>query len=93
MPHDWSAVTLREHLSHTSGLPDYTDDPEFLADVRADPTAYIPPEDLLPYVYGEDLEFTPGSRYQYSNSDNIAVALIVEAATRTSYDDALERYV
>jgi D-alanyl-D-alanine carboxypeptidase len=93
LPDDWSAVTLRELLSHTSGLPDYTDAPEFQADVSADPTAYIPPEDLLPYVYGEDLEFTPGSRYQYSNSDNIAVGLIVEAATGTSYDDALERYV
>jgi len=93
LPDDWSAVTLRELLNHTSGLPDYSKDPQFQADLNEDPTAYFPPDSLLPYVYDEDLEFTPGSQYQYSNSDNVAVALIVEAATGASYDAALERYV
>jgi D-alanyl-D-alanine carboxypeptidase len=93
LPDDWSAVTLRELLNHTSGLPDYSKDPQFQADLNEDPTAYFFPDSLLPYVYDEDLEFTPGSQYQYSNSDNVAVALIVQAATGASYDDALERYV
>jgi len=93
LPDDWSAVTLRELLNHTSGLPDYSKDSQFQADLNEEPTAYFPPDSLLPYVYDEDLEFTPGSRYQYSNSDNVAVALIVEAATGASYDAALERYV
>jgi D-alanyl-D-alanine carboxypeptidase len=39
------------------------------------------------------LRFDPGTKYQYSNSDNIAVALMVEAATGTSYEDLLREQV
>jgi D-alanyl-D-alanine carboxypeptidase len=40
-----------------------------------------------------DLLFDPGSEYHYSNSDNIVVALMVEAATGTSYEDQLRERV
>jgi D-alanyl-D-alanine carboxypeptidase len=93
LPDDWSVVTLREMLSHTSGLPDYTQSEEFQDDVGEDPLRYFAPDELLPYVYDEDLEFTPGTAYQYSNSDNIAVALMAEAATGESYDELLQRHV
>ncbi len=42
---------------------------------------------------GEPLRFTPGSQYRYSNSDNIAVALMAEAATGVRYEDLLRRDV
>jgi D-alanyl-D-alanine carboxypeptidase len=93
LPDDWSAVTLREMLSHTSGLPDYTQDEDFADEVREDPLRYFAPDELLPYVYEEELEFTPGEFYLYSNSDNVAVALMAEAATGEAYDDLLQRYV
>jgi D-alanyl-D-alanine carboxypeptidase len=50
-----------------------------------------PPPDAWTEVTLHDpsLLFDPGSKYQYSNSDNIAVALMVEAATGTSYEDQL----
>ena len=35
----------------------------------------------------DPLEFPPGTKYRYSNSDNIIVGLMVEAATGTSYED------
>ena len=41
----------------------------------------------------EDLLFDPGSEYHYSNSDNIAVALMVEAATNRSYESQLQEHV
>jgi D-alanyl-D-alanine carboxypeptidase len=44
-------------------------------------------------VEGEDLLFDPGSEYKYSNSDNIVVALMVEAATGMSYEDQLRERV
>src|SRR5262249_1305614 len=52
-----------------------------------------PPSALLAFVAKEPLVFTPGTQYLYSNSDNIAVGLMVEAATGTSYEDALEARV
>ncbi len=81
LPDAWSQVTLRQLLNHTSGLPDYTDDPDFVAAVVASFTQAPPPVELLSYVEDEPLRFAPGSEYRYSNSDNIVVGLMIEAAT------------
>jgi D-alanyl-D-alanine carboxypeptidase len=95
LPKAWSKVTLRQLLNHTSGLPDYTGDLEYQKALLASLTKAPPPEKLLTYVYDHDppLLFVPGSKYQYSNSDNIAVALMVEAATGMSYEDLLREQV
>jgi D-alanyl-D-alanine carboxypeptidase len=89
LPQAWSAVTLRQLLNHTSGLPDYLESEALLERIQADPLKPMPPEQLLVYVYDEPLRFTPGSRYQYSNSDNIAVGLMVEATTGRTYEHEL----
>ncbi|WP_392894785.1 serine hydrolase domain-containing protein [Streptomyces sp. LN699] len=93
LPRDWHAVTLRQLLNHTSGLPDYTEDPEFLEILTADPRHRFDSRRLLDYVADEDLRFEPGSRYQYSNSDNIAVALMAEQATGRRYEELLKERV
>jgi D-alanyl-D-alanine carboxypeptidase len=45
-----------------------------------------PPEELLSYVDDEPLNFESGTSYEYSNSDNIVVGLIVEEATGEPYE-------
>src|SRR5215213_7267128 len=95
-PDTWSEVTLRQLLNHTSGLPDYTDSDEFRNALIANPTQPEPPEKLITYAYdlnNGDLLFTPGTQYKYSNSDNIAVALMVEAATGRPYESQLQKQV
>jgi D-alanyl-D-alanine carboxypeptidase len=89
LPAAWSAVTLRQLLSHTSGMPDYTKDPGFLAFLNANPHAYLAPDQILPFVEDEPLQFPPGSAYSYSNSDNITVGLMAQAATGGSYEGEL----
>lgn len=89
LPRAWRSVTLRQLLNHTSGLPDYTEDPEFLELLLADPRRTFDPRRLLDFVADEPLRFRPGSRYHYSNSDNIAVALMAEAATHRPYEELL----
>lgn len=93
LPRAWGRVTLRELLQHTSGLPDYSQSPAFQAVVRADPHHVFDPHHLLDYVAGQPLGFRPGSQYKYSNSDNIAIALMAEAATGQSYDALLHRLI
>ncbi|MDQ3874113.1 MAG: beta-lactamase family protein [Actinomycetota bacterium] len=93
LPRAWAAVTLRQLLNHTSGLPDFSKDRDFLARVRAAPRTPLPPRRLLQFVFDKDLEFRPGSRYEYSNSDNIAVGLMAAAATGRSYERELRRLV
>ncbi|MCT9093590.1 beta-lactamase family protein [Streptomyces sp. ASQP_92] len=89
LPAAWGKVTIRQLLNHTSGLPDYSQAPEFGDLIRADPHHVFDPRHLLDFVAEEGLEFAPGSRYQYSNSDNIAVALMAEAATGRRYEELL----
>jgi D-alanyl-D-alanine carboxypeptidase len=93
LPDAWSEVTLRQLLNHTSGIPDFSLDKGFEKDLLASLKKAPPPEELLTYVYGEDLLFEPGSKYHYSNSDNVAVALMVEAATGKSYERQLREQV
>ena len=93
LPKAWWEVTLRQLLNHTSGIPDFSLEPDFQKALLASLTKAPPPEELLSFVEDEDLLFHPGSEYHYSNSDNIAVALMVEAATGTSYEDQLRELV
>jgi D-alanyl-D-alanine carboxypeptidase len=90
---DWRAVTLRQLLNHTSGLPNFTEDPDYLAALQASPEDAPRPRKLLSYVEDEPLNFEPGTEYEYSNSDNVTVGLMVEAATGETYEDQLRKQV
>ncbi|MFC4507607.1 MULTISPECIES: serine hydrolase domain-containing protein [Streptomyces] len=93
LPGAWGSVTLRQLLNHTSGLPDYTESPAFIKVLTADPRHHFDSRRLLDYVADKPLRFRPGSRYRYSNSDNIAVALMAEAVTGTPYERLLRERV
>ncbi|MEP6560282.1 MAG: serine hydrolase domain-containing protein, partial [Nakamurella sp.] len=93
LPAAWAAVTLRQLLSHTSGLPDFTKSPAFGAAVGASLETSPPPEQLLTYVYDQPLDFPPGSQYAYDNSDNIVVGRMIQAATGKSYADEVKEQV
>jgi D-alanyl-D-alanine carboxypeptidase len=93
MPAGWGAVTIRQMLNHTSGLPDYTQSKGFAKQAEKDPRGYVSPQQIVDWVRADPLEFAPGSRYEYSNTDNIVVALIAEAVTATPYGDLLEQIV
>jgi D-alanyl-D-alanine carboxypeptidase len=86
-------VTLAQALHHTGGLPDYIREPEFVEQLQAQPKAYLSPFELVEFVRDTPLEFEPGSRYEYSDTDNIVVGLMAEAATGAPYDELLQRYV
>ncbi len=89
----WAGVTIRQLLNHTSGIPDYTENAEFRETVPENPRAYLTPERVLDFVRTERLRFRPGSRYAYSNTDNIIIGLIAEAVTGTAYPRLLRDVV
>ena len=80
LPHAWRAVTLREALHHTSGLPDYTGTEGFRQSLTKHPHRRLTPRAVIDFVKKEKLEFTPGSQYSYSNTDNVVVAMMARAA-------------
>ena len=93
LPRAWHRVTLREVLQHRSGLPDYTRSKALRERLARYPRATILPDQLLRYVWGKPLQFRPGSRYKYDNSDNVVAAMMAEAVTGRSYNSLLGRLV
>jgi D-alanyl-D-alanine carboxypeptidase len=93
MPSAWAGVTVRQMLNHTSGLPDYTHSDAFVKQARTDPRGFVSPAGIIDWVRGDPLVFAPGSRYAYSNTDNIVIGLIAQAVTGRPYPDLLADFV
>lgn len=92
LPAAWSAVTLRELLAHTSGIPDFSQTEGFGEALGKSLLLAPAPEALLAFA-APRLQFAPGSRYHYSNSDNVVAALIAAAAGHSSYQSELSQRV
>jgi D-alanyl-D-alanine carboxypeptidase len=93
LPSDWSAVTVRQMLNHTSGLPDYTKSKGFAKQAETDPTGFVSPAKIISWVAKDPLVFKPDSKYEYSNTDNIVVGLMVESVTQQTYANELQQIV
>jgi D-alanyl-D-alanine carboxypeptidase len=93
LPAAWGSVTVRQLLYHTSGVPDFTKTSAFQQHLATNPAGYLPPQQLIDWAAPEPVEFPPGARYEYSNTDNIVLALMAEAATRAPFASLLSRLV
>ena len=90
-------ITLRQLLTHTSGIYDYQDetDSPFYQDAFFGPGAdwsrvWTPPE-LLAYADGARHApyFAPGQGMAYANTNYVLLGLLVEAATGRPFQDEL----
>lgn len=80
-------ITIHHLLTHTSGVPNYTESPELL--VRR--TSRISPTDLLKFFENEPLDFEPGTGFHYSNSGYIILGAIIERIAGQSYEAFLHK--
>jgi CubicO group peptidase (beta-lactamase class C family) len=80
-PQDWQPITIENLLTHTSGIPDYINSPDFVATWTEPAT----PEELIARFKDMPLEFPPGSRFKYSNSGYTLLGYIIERASGQSY--------
>jgi D-alanyl-D-alanine carboxypeptidase len=81
----WGKVTLRQALNHTSGLPDLLGNEALRAYVGKHRLGSPTPMFLMHFLRHDPLEFRPGSRYAYSNTDNFVVGLMAQAVTHRGY--------
>jgi D-alanyl-D-alanine carboxypeptidase len=93
LPAAWEPVTVREMLNHTGGLPDYTRSDGFKKQFEDDPQGFVSPQTIISWVQSDGLNFTPGTHYEYSNTDNIVLGLIAQAATGQPYATLLKEIV
>jgi CubicO group peptidase (beta-lactamase class C family) len=88
-PQDWQAITLKHLLTHSSGIPDYTNFSDFV------PTWTLPatPEELVARFKDQSLLFTPGSVFRYSNSNYVLLGYIIERLSGQSYASFLQQHI
>ncbi len=90
-PESWKAITIHQLLSHTSGIPSYTDGPEF-----AQPKMMripLKPVEILMLTKDKPLEFQPGEKWKYDNSGYIFLGVIIEKVSGEKYADYLKKHI
>jgi CubicO group peptidase (beta-lactamase class C family) len=83
-------ITLHHLLTHTSGIPSYSEFPEFGTEIAPNP---ISAKILISLFSERELEFEPGSDRTYSNSGYALAGYIVNKATGMSYAEAMDKWV
>ncbi len=85
------SITIKQLLSHQSGVADYTAAPNFIDVLFEDPEKTFLPEEIISFV-GEPL-FAPGEDISYSNSNFILLGMIIEGVTGQPFLEALTDYL
>ena len=73
LPSEWLGVTIRQLLTHTSGIPDYEEIQTY--------EAYrfrFTPEEIIRVAHSRPMDFEPGTGWYYSNTGYFLLSLIVE---------------
>lgn len=83
-------ITIHQLLTHSSGIPNYTNAPGFFKDKARNP--YTPTEFVKTFS-SLPLEFTPGEKFNYSNSGYFLLGYIVEKISGKTYEQYLQEVI
>jgi len=85
----WKKVTVHQLLSHSSGIPSLFQSQEGTDDIFPSEKS-ISSEKLVNSISSKKLKFKPGSRYRYSNTGYLLLALIVENISGKTYKEYMQ---
>ncbi len=94
---DGRRITLRQLLRHTSGIPDYTADPDFRAryltedGFRQHRYDTLAPRQLVAIALRHAPDFAPDTSWRYSNTNYVIAGMVIEKATGRSYANEITR--
>jgi len=81
-PAAWEPITIFNLLTHTSGIPNFTNLPEYKTlKLEATPVAKT-----IAVVRDKPLDFSPGEKMSYSNSGYLVLGYVIERITGASYE-------
>ncbi|NKE56734.1 beta-lactamase family protein [Lentzea sp. PSKA42] len=87
-------ITVRQVLQHTSGLYNYTNalplNPDEFEKIRY---KHWSPQELLAISTSKPLDFEPGTKWSYSNTNYIVAGLLIEKLTGKPYEKAVEQRI
>ncbi|WP_336128794.1 serine hydrolase domain-containing protein [Mesoflavibacter sp. CH_XMU1422-2] len=86
-------ISIAQLLSHQSGIPDY----QFVVEDAAAQGNFFDEEDIYEVISEliteNGLNFTPGTGKQYSNSNYLIAALLVEELTNMAYHEYIQQNI
>lgn len=92
-PDLWSQITVRNLLTHTSGIHDYESEnsikPGGPINMRQDYTE----DELYKKIAAMPLDFQPGEKYQYSNSGYVLLGFLIRKVTGEFYGNVLQQRI
>lgn len=96
MPFWAQEISLHHLLSHTSGIPNYTEMDEFYRSLPNDPDrswyeSTHSTQDIVQLIVDEPLLFPPGSQFSYSNTGYVILAETIEAITGGPVSEYLQK--
>ena len=83
LPEPWRGVRIVHLITHSSGIKNYTDTPEYWKEVQDD----VSRDRILQYVRDYPLAFERGTRWTYSNTGFYLLGLVSEGVSGKGYYD------
>lgn len=83
LPPNWKEITIRQLLSHTSGIPNSPSDLDFQKNYTED--------QLLKLITKDKLAFQPGAKWMYSNGGYMLLGIIIHKVSGEFYWDYLQQ--
>ena len=80
-------ITVEMLLRHTSGLLNYTEGASGIMLTSFRSHNLWQPQELMQAVMDQPLKFEPGSRYEYSHTNYVALGIILETVSGKPYGD------
>lgn len=84
------SITIENLLNHTSGIFNYTDDRIFMQTSSMKPVTH---KMMLASFMNRPLKFSPGSNWDYSNSNYILLGYIIEKVTKKPYEKVVQEMI
>jgi CubicO group peptidase (beta-lactamase class C family) len=88
-PAAWAKITIFNLLTHTSGIPNFTAFPDYGATEAFATT----PAQLVARFEGKPLDFQPGEKWAYSNSNFTLLGLLIEKVSGQTYQEFLQQNI
>jgi CubicO group peptidase (beta-lactamase class C family) len=82
-------ITINHLLSHTSGIPSYTENPVFAEKMFEDQSK----KELIESFEKDSLLFKPGTDWSYSNSGYVLAGLVVEKVSGMDLNDYYQQFI
>jgi hypothetical protein len=86
-PAAWEKITVFNLLTHTSGIPSFTDFKDY---ADTEPFATTPAK-LVARFCDKPLDFEPGTKWSYSNSGYVLLGYLIERITGGTYADFVQK--